>query len=131
MASVAVTVQLPGLGLTGEINVGKDLQTSGVVLLGEASPAGGLDVTLTSDDPKKLVLSASQNQLGSRSITLHIPAGELKAPFYIQGLVDSGDVSYAGSAPGYRTRIAPVTLAPSGVLVVYSPYGPPDEAEVL
>jgi len=131
MASVAVTVQLPGLGLTGEINVGKDLQTSGVVLLGEASPAGGLDVTLTSDDPKKLVLSASQNQLGSRSITLHIPAGELKAPFYIQGLVDSGDVSYTGSAPGYRTRIAPVTLAPSGVLVVYSPYGPPDEAEVL
>lgn len=131
MASVAVTVELPGIGLTGEINLGKDLQASGVVLLGEAAPAGGLDVTLTSDDPKKLVVSTSEDKLGSKSITLHIAAGDLRAPYYIQGLADAGSVSYTGSAPGYRNRIAPVTLAPSGVMVVYSPYGPPDEAEVL
>lgn len=27
--------------------------------------------------------------------------------------------------------MAPITMAPSGIMVVYSPYGPPDEAEYL
>ena len=58
-------------------------------------------------------------------------AGKAQATYYIQGLSDSGEVTYSASAPGYRTRTAPIGLAPSGVMVVYSPYGPPDEAEVL
>jgi hypothetical protein len=131
MSSVAVTVELPGLGLTGEINLGLNLQASGVVLLGEAAPPKGVDITLTSEDPAKMVLSASEDKLGSKSITVHIPAGEYRAFYHIQGLADAGTVSYTGSAPGYRTRAAPVTLAPSGILVAYSAYGPPDEAEVL
>jgi hypothetical protein len=131
MASVTVTVQLPGIGLTGEITVGKDLQVPGTVLLGEAAPAGGLDVTLTSDDANKLVLSSSDDKVGSKSITIHVAQGEVRAPYYIQGLAAAGAVSYTGSAPGYRSRNAPVTMAPSGILVVYSSYGPPDEAEFL
>ena len=55
----------------------------------------------------------------------------MRAPYFIQGLTDSGMVAYTATAPGYRSRVAPVTMAPSGIMVVYSPYGAPDEAEVL
>ena len=130
LASVTANIGLPGIGLTGEINLGKDLQVMGVVLLGEAAPVGGLDVTLTSDDPQKMVISAKEDQLGSKSVTLHVPAGEMKAQYYLQALSESGTVNHTATAPGYRSRTAPVYLAPSGILVVFQPYGPPDRAEV-
>jgi hypothetical protein len=130
MLSVTATVALPGIGLAGEINLGKDLQMGSAVLLGEAAPAEGLDVTLTSDDPKKLVISAKEDQLGSKSLTIHFAKGEIRASYYLQALSESGTVNYTATAPGYRTRVAPVYLAPSGILVVYKPYGAPDRAEV-
>lgn len=128
---VKAMVELPGMGLTGDINLGKDLQVPSFILLGEAAPAKGLDVTLTSSDPKAMVLSASVDKLGSGSVTIHVPAGEMRIPYFIQGLADSGTINHTASAPGYRDRVAPVYMAPSGVMVVYSPYGPPDEAEFL
>jgi len=131
LASLTANVDLPGIGITGEIHLGKDLQVQGYVFLGEPAPAKGVVVNLTSDDPKRLVLSAGENQPGSGSINLSVPAGETRVPYYIQGLGDSGTVNYSATAPGFRTRVAPVTLAPSGVMVAYSLYGPPDEAEVL
>jgi len=130
-ASVAATVDLPGIGLMGEINLGKDLQVQGVVLLGEPAPAKGLDVKLTSEDPKRMLLSTQIDKTGSSSVTIHVSGGESRVPYYIQSLADSGTIEYTATAPGYRTRTAPVTLTPSGVMVVYSPYGAPDEAEFL
>ncbi len=130
-AVVKAMVELPGMGLTGDINLGKDLQVPSFILLGEAAPAKGLDVTLTSSDPKAMVLSASVDKLGSGSVTIHVPAGEMRIPYFIQGLADSGTINHTASAPGYRDRVAPVYMAPSGIMVVYSPYGPPDEAEFL
>ena len=101
-----------------------------MVLLGEPAPEGGLDVTLTSSDASKLLLSADSEKVGAESITLHIPAGENRATYHLQGLADSGMVTHTATGKGYRTREAPVTLAPSGIMVVYAPYGAPDRAEV-
>ncbi len=130
-ASLTAIVDLPGIGITGYISIGKDLQATGYVLLGEPAPRNGLDVTLTSADPKRIVLSAREDQPGSGSITLHVSPGESRAPYSIQALSDSGTATYTATAAGYRPRTANVTLAPSGVMVVWEPYGAPDEAAVL
>jgi len=130
MASVVATIALPGIGLAGEINLGKNLQLASSVLLGEPAPADGLDVTLTSEDPTKLVISGKEDELGSKSITVHVPGGQMRATYYLQALSESGTITYSATAPGFRTRSAPVYLAPCGILVVYKPYGAPDRAEV-
>src|SRR4051794_3120000 len=130
-ATVAATVDYPGIGLTGDLTIGKDLQTQGIVLLGEPPPAGGLDIELKSSDPKKLLLSTNFDKVGSGSLTVHVPEGQLRASYFIQSLSDSGTVNYTATAKGFRQRAAPVYLAPSGFMVVYWLYGPPDEAEVL
>lgn len=129
--SLSATVELPGIGITGDLHLGKDLELGGVVLLGEPAPAEGLDVTLTSDEPQKMILSADKDQPGAKAITLHIKAGESKMPYFVQGLADSGIVNYTATAHGYRTRTAPIGLTPSGVMVVFSAYEAPDEAEYL
>lgn len=130
-ANVAATVELPGMGMTGEIHLGKNLQVPSHILLGETAGPKGVDVTITSGDPKLLLVSDSDEKLGKESITVHVPAGQSRVPYYVQGVGDTGTVTHSASAPGYRTRVAPITMAPSGIMVVYSPYGPPDEAEYL
>jgi hypothetical protein len=130
-ASVTAVIEKPGLALTDQFTIGKDLQLLGVLCLGEAAPEGGLDVTLTSGDPSKMVLSAKEDQLGSGELVLRVPAGALTAQYYIQALGDSGEVTYKGVANGFRRRVAKVDLAPSGFIVAYERYGPPDEAAVL
>ena len=130
-ATLAATVELPGIGMTGEINLGKNLQVPSHILLGEVAGPKGLDVTITSSDPKALLISDSSETLGKGSIVVHVPAGQSLVPYFVQGMGDTGTVTHSASAPGYRTRVAPITLAPSGIMVVYSSYGPPDEAEYL
>lgn len=129
--AVTITVDEPGLAITGDIYVGKDLETEGYVLLGEPAPPGGVDVQLTTDDGSRLILSPSQNEVGAKNITLHIPDGEGKAPYYLQGVGDNGEVTYSAVANGFRPRTVRVGLTTSGIMVVFAPYGPPDEGEVL
>lgn len=131
LSSVTAIVELPGIGLTGEINLGKDLQVPSDILLGEPAPVGGLKVTLTSSDPTKLLIARNGEEVGSGSIVVDIPAGGIRGTYFLQGTGDSGAVTHSATAPGYRVRTAPITLAPSGIMVVFAPYGPPDEAEFL
>jgi hypothetical protein len=131
LASVTAVVDKPGLALTDEFTLGKDLQILGVLCLGEAAPEGGLEVTMTSSDPQKLVLSAHEKELGSGVLKLRVPAGALTAQYYLQALADSGSVTYRAVAEGFRHRVAKIGLAPSGFIVAYAKYGPPDEAAVL
>lgn len=130
-ANVVVTVERPGIAVADDLKIGKDLQMPGIVCLGDAAGADGLEVTLTSDDPGKLLLSESPDKTGSRSITLKVPSGGVTAQYYMQSLSDSGTVSYQATAKGYRSREGHVIFAPSGMIVAYSIYGPPDEAAVL
>ena len=85
---------------------------------------------MTSDDPSRLLLSASATVPGSKSITITVPAGASNAQYYLQSLSDSGSVSYAASAPKYHSATGTISLTPSGVLLT-GPAGAPDEAEVL
>ncbi|MGP8243291.1 MAG: hypothetical protein ACLQVN_02110 [Bryobacteraceae bacterium] len=130
-ATVVAAVSKPGLGITGDLYIGKDLEIGGIVSLGEAAPPGGLEVTLTSADSSKLLLSTRADQLGTASITLTVPAGKLTAPYYLQGMGDSSEVTYEAAAPGFRSRTAPIGLAPSGIIIAYQAYGPPDEKAVI
>ena len=129
-ARVATTVMIPGIAVTDDISIGHNLQTGGIVNLGEPAPAGGVVVTLTSNDPGKLLLSRAPDQVGSDSITFTIPAGGVTASYYMQALAGAGAVTYMAAAPGFRQRTGVVTLTPSG-LVMGGPQGPPDEAELL
>jgi hypothetical protein len=130
-ASVTVSIRKPGCAISTELYVGQNLQVSGVLALGEPAPADGLQVTLTSDDPKRLLLSLSDKEEGSKSITIKIPSRELAARYYIQALGNEGPVTYSANAPGYQSRTGTIWLAPSGVIVTPIWQGPPDEGQVL
>jgi hypothetical protein len=129
-ASVTAVVSIPGIGLSDQLVIGKDLQLRGVAGLGEAAPAGGVTLTVTSDDPTQLLLSTTATDVGSESIQISFPAGTTTASYYLQALNGSGKVTYRASAPGYRDRSGTVTLTPSGILFTPAHLGPPDEAEV-
>jgi hypothetical protein len=128
-ATVVATVRTPGIGLLDEVSIGENLEVRGYLTLGRPAPPEGLTVTLTSNNPNKLLLSAGATSPGSESITISIPAGGTGAAYYPQALSDSGTVTYAASAPGYLSRTATVTLTPSGVILGL--LAPPDEAELF
>jgi hypothetical protein len=129
-AKVTVSVAKPGLSIVGELYLGKDLQMTGVLCLGEPAPVGGLKVTFTSSNSAKLLVSGKEDELGSASVTITVPAGELVAKYFLQALTDSGEVTYEAQAPNFRSRTARIGLAQSAVLVASEHYGPPDEAAV-
>jgi hypothetical protein len=131
LSSVVASVQKPGIAVADDLTIGKDLQMPGIICLGDPAGPEGLTLTLTSNDPGKLVLSTAADKLGDGTITIHVPPGDATARYYMQSLSDSGTVEYEATAPGYRSRTGHTTLAPSGVIVGYSHYGPPDEAAVL
>jgi hypothetical protein len=131
MATWKAVVQTPGLAVSDNLAVGKDLEVVGVLSLGAVAPAGGLTVTLVSDNPKQLLLSESASQAGSASLTLTVKPGTASASYFLQALVDSGTASYSASAPGYRGRSGMISFTPSGVLLTPASQGPPDEAQVL
>lgn len=130
-ADVTALVEMPGLAISDQMTLGKDLQSVGVLCLGETPPAGGVQVTLVSSDPSKLLISGKEDETGKGTLTVTVKPGELTATYYLQAIGDSGFVTYRASAEGYRSRMARITLAPSGLIVAYEPYGPPDEATVL
>jgi hypothetical protein len=129
--SVIATVRTPGIAISNEMTVGQNLQLPVALSLGEPAPEGGLAVTLTSSDPKKLLLSAAATEVGKASITINVPPGGVSAPYYLQALDCSGVVKHTASADGYASRTGSITLAPSGVIISLPAHGPPDEAEVF
>jgi hypothetical protein len=93
-ATATITVNpLPAINV-GNITVGKDLQLSRGISLGAAAPPGGVQVTLTSSDPTRVLLSTSRTAAGSGSITLQINAGSsFSTAYYAQSLTDTGSVT--------------------------------------
>jgi len=130
-AAVRAVVKTPGLVMSDQVAIGRNLQLRGVLSLGAAAPFGGLHVTLSSDDPNRLLLSASPTEIGSKSISVTVPANGAWSPFYLQALESSGSVTYKATAPGYRSGTSTVILTPSGVVLTPIFQGPPDEAQVV
>jgi hypothetical protein len=99
------------------VTVGKNLQTSSVVTFGVA-PSAAIDITLTSSDPSKVIVSNALTSGGTGSATVHVNASSTTSVgFFIQGLVDSGTVTLTAKAAGYVDTTSTVTLAPSGIIV--------------
>ena len=91
--TVTAKIVIPGLAITEDIFIGHNLQAGGSVSLGEVAPAGGLAVTLTCDNPDRMLLSSTASDTGSKSITLKIPPGGFQAPYYMQALGGPGPVT--------------------------------------
>ena len=129
--SVIAAVNLPGLGITGDLMIGQNLQIAGNVGLGEFAGPKGTLVTLTSNDETQLLISPSATEVGKKSIVLKIEPNGFRAPYFLQALGKTGTVSYTASAPGFASRQAKIGLAPSGLVIAPKAYGPPDEAELF
>jgi hypothetical protein len=130
-AVVTAVVRQPGLAVSDRMSIGQNLQTAGVLSLGEAAPAKGLTVTLVSGDPSRLLLSQSATEIGAGSIAIEIPPGGYMSQYYLQAIGNTGTVTYTASAPGFRTRTGTLALTPSGIILTPASQGPPDEAQVM
>jgi hypothetical protein len=117
---IEVTVATPPPTITVQsLTLGKNLQAPLSGTLAAPAPAGNLEVTLTSADPDKVLLSASPTTVGASSIILTVPAGTSTLPeFYVQALSDTGTVQLTASAAGYLTGNSVVTLWPSGFVIL-------------
>lgn len=118
--SLASCALLSGAGFElANVAVGSRLQTSATFKLTEPAPDGGLEVTLTSEDPSKLKLSRRPDVAGSASIVVTLQSGFSESPdFWIHGLASSGEVGYSAKGKDYGTARGVVTLTPSSIVMV-------------
>jgi uncharacterized repeat protein (TIGR01451 family) len=115
--TLTATVNQAGLTFANQI-IGKDMMVSDGIGLGAPAPTGGVQITLTSADPTRLVLSATGIDVGTRQISLTVGAGQTSSPaFFIQSLASSGPVAVTATAPGYADGSASYTLVPSGFII--------------
>jgi len=113
------------------VTVGKDLEVNVGAALGAPAPSYPLQVTITSSDPSKLILSTSATSAGASSIDLTVNSGTVLPTFYAQALAGDGSVvQMMASAPGYATSSANVTLRPSGFIIQF-PSGDPVSTTTL
>jgi hypothetical protein len=114
--SVTATVNTAGISLIDDGLIGNNLADVGMVGIAPAAPAGGLVVTLTSND-SHLLLSTTGLDKGSASITVTIAAGTTTGSYFIYGLASAGTGSYTATAPGHASRTSTITYAASGIEV--------------
>ncbi len=117
---ITANVSDQGIVLTNQ-TIGDDLQVATNLTLTSPAPAGNLDVTVTSLDPARLLLSNNPTAVGAVSIIVTVAAGSTFSPtFYLQALDDTGTVDYTATAAGYGPGTATVTFQPSG-FIIWSP----------
>ena len=118
-ASIVANVITPGIGVPpdGTVFIGQKLQQQLSFSLGQLAPAGGVTVTLTSNDTSKLLLSKTASAAGTSQITINVAAGTNSGSYYVQSLGISGSPTYVATAPGYAMRTGSVTLTPSAPVI--------------
>src|SRR5262249_57993167 len=84
-SSLNALVITPQLRIDDGVVVGKNLQATGTLLLGQAAPTGGLAVTITSNS-SQLKLATSPTAAGGSVIVVNVPEGAVSANSYIQAL---------------------------------------------
>jgi hypothetical protein len=99
------------------VTVGQNLENIASCSLTGAAQSD-TTVTLTSDDPSKLLLATDPSAQGAAVITRTIRAGGSNTtPFYVYGLGSSGTATFGASGGGF-TATGTVTLKPSVVVLV-------------
>jgi len=112
---ITATVNLPTFSVTNT-PIGKDLELLQNDALGAPAPAGGVVVTITSNDPTKALVAPNLTTAGSASIQLTVPANATAIPaFAIQALGNTGTTGVTLSAAGFTSATATVTLLPSAI----------------
>ena len=118
---VVVTVK-PNSVTAGSATVGYQLEEATLVTL-QGAATSNITVTITSNDPTKLLLSTDGVSAGQSSINLTIQSGFSRTPsFYVYGLVKSGSATYTANVPGFGSANGTVSFAPSGFVLV-GPFG--------
>ncbi len=114
---ITATVAAPTIALNA-VTVGANLQTSSSGLLSAAAPAGGLVITITSDNPNQVRLSTSSSIVGTSQIQVTVPAGSFVIPnFFVHGLVNGGSAHLNVMADGYQP-VSPAQNPSSGAVAV-------------
>ncbi|MEP6714564.1 MAG: hypothetical protein ABJC09_03260, partial [Terriglobia bacterium] len=121
--TITATVITPRITIDSGSIIGKGLQQAATLFLGAPAPAGGVIVTLSSDVPGALNLSASATSAGAAMIPILVPGGSTSIIYYMQALSDTGTVNVTASATGYASGSGAETLQPSG-FVIGGPFGP-------
>jgi hypothetical protein len=99
-------------------SIGFNLIAQGSGQLDTLAPNGGLQVTLTSSDAGKVLLSTSPSATGASSINMLVGAGTNQLPaFYVHALSSSGSATITASAIGYSSGTAPVALFPTAFVL--------------
>jgi hypothetical protein len=97
-------VFLPNLGLSGILQRELDFEVGTL-------PVETNELTISSNDPSRVVFSLNRDELGTASVT--IPAKSPKPTVFAQGLGNSGTVRYTVRASDAVSREASITLAPA------------------
>ena len=117
--SIAAAVSVPGINfLSLNYAMGKDTQENFGVQLDAPAPLGGVNLTLTSLDPTRLLFAPiNATVVGTGTLVINIPAGNNSAAFSLQALADNGSVGVTANAPGFTTGNNTHPLTPSGFFI--------------
>ena len=124
-AAVAATFTFSGgIALLDDgFSIGKNLQSALNVVLQQVAGSGGTQITIVSNNPALLKLSASPTVAGSNSITVTVPQGQQSIVFYAQGLSSSGSPTYTATVAGAPPKTGTAFLAPSGIVILNTSNG--------
>jgi hypothetical protein len=112
---IQVSVNTPGIAVTGGITIGLNLEVQGSFSLGAPAGPSGVDVVLTAHPGLLLALNATDT--GATTLTIHVPSGGFNGFYYIQAVGGVGAApTYSATATGYNSRTSqPITIAQSAV----------------
>ncbi len=109
------TVSGPGITMPGPATVGVGLQVLTGATLG-ASAHGGVRVTVTSNDPTRVLVSSGLTTPGTTSAFVDVPDGETIVNYFVQGVETTTDaITVTVSAPGFGSASHAVQVLTSGV----------------
>ena len=113
-----VTISGPTISVQSAVTVGAGLQLSTFAILG-ASEHGGVDVTITSSQPSRVLVSRDASTVGTASATVTVPNGQTFVTYYIHALESvTGSANVTVSAPGFTGGSHAADVVPSGIEIV-------------
>jgi hypothetical protein len=121
LANISATGLIPQAA-----TVGRNLQTTTRVNL-QGVTQSTTTMTITSNDPARLLLAKNSGDVGAASISLTLPSGAGASPdFYVQGFDSTGTATYTAAATSFGSADGTVTFAPSGIIFANAFGGTPN-----
>ncbi len=112
-----VSVTGPGITAPGLQIVGASLQVTNSATLG-ASQHGGVTVTVTSNDPTKVLVGKDASTTATSSFTVDLANGQTSIPYHVAGKDGAtGSASITVSAPGFSNGVQSVSVVQSALRI--------------